>query len=225
MKHVIKQNYEICKEAVKQSGWSLFYVKEQTKELCSIAINNKAYALTSVKEQTRELCLIAIRKEPLTLKYVREQTEEMCLEAVKRNGMALKFVDKRTEEICIEALKQDKHSILYIDDKEKYLKMFSDDIKFLNSLEQLKRDNKYKFAFSNIEFKEAEEEIQNIIAIKEDGKWLFTLCNLFYLDDGWKDMSKGRFIYKIYNEEGGYNIHHRVNLYRQIYLEFLENFN
>ncbi|CCL32311.1 hypothetical protein BN174_3960007 [Clostridioides difficile E15] len=175
-------------------------------------------------EQTEELCLIAVRKQPLSLRFVEKQTEEICLEAVRRNGMALKFVDKHTEEICIEALKQDKHSILYIDNKEKYLKMFSNDIKFLNSLEQLKRDNKYKFAFSNLEFKEAKEEIQNIIAIKEDGKWLFTLCNLFYLDDGWKDMNKGGFIYKIHNEDNGYDVHYRVNLYRQVYLDFLEQF-
>ncbi|EMH2709984.1 DUF4116 domain-containing protein [Clostridioides difficile] len=167
------------------------------------------------------MCFVAIRKQPLTLRFVREQTEEMCLEAVTRNGMALEYVEDKTEIICIEALKQNKRSILYIEDKEKYLNMF-DDIKYLNGLKQIK--SKYKFIFSNIEYEEAKEEIRDVISIKENGKWLFTLCNSFFLDEMWEDMSKGVFLNKIYTEDRGYNAVHRVNLYRQVYIDFLEQF-
>ncbi|MGO0862371.1 DUF4116 domain-containing protein, partial [Clostridioides difficile] len=123
----------------------------------------------------------------------KNQTVEICIEAVKRKGSALEYVKNKTEEICIEALKQNKYSIKYVKDKEKYENIF------------------------NIKYLKKQGEAKEVMAIKENGKWLFTVgCQ--------EDIDLEEFIYRIYNTDGGFDLERGINIHRQVYLNFLEQF-
>ncbi|WP_044304730.1 DUF4116 domain-containing protein, partial [Clostridioides difficile] len=131
--------------------------------------------------------------------YVKKQTEEICIEAVRQDGFALEhvkwdnFSKEQISKICREALKQNKHAIEYIEDKEKYLEEF--DIRCLK----------------------AQGKVREVLAIKEDGKWLFTIgCQ--------EDITKEKFIHRIYSTDGGFDLEKGINIHRQIYLNFLKEF-
>ncbi|MDW0076976.1 DUF4116 domain-containing protein [Clostridioides difficile] len=150
-------------------------------------------ALQYVREQTEEMCLEAVRQNGLALHFVKDQTEKICIEAVRQDGLAIQFVENQTDEICIEALKQDKLAIRYIKEKDKYLDEF------------------------NIKYLEKQGKVREVIAIKENGKWLFSIgCQ--------NNITKEEFIYRIYNTNGGFDPEKGINLHRQIYLKFLEKF-
>ncbi|HIE5541058.1 TPA: DUF4116 domain-containing protein, partial [Clostridioides difficile] len=108
-------------------------------------------ALQFVKEQTPEICILAVKQNGLALYWVKKQTEEICIKSVMQNGMALQYVVEKTKEICMRALKQNKHAIKYVKEKGDYLKEFG------------------------IRYLEAPEDGSEVIAIKEDDQWLFSI--------------------------------------------------
>jgi Domain of unknown function (DUF4116) len=89
---------EICLEAVKQRGESLYYVPENllTPEICLEAVKQNGFALYYVPTNLRshELCMEAVKKNGLMLLRVHDEmkTHELCMEAVKQNGDALEYV-------------------------------------------------------------------------------------------------------------------------------------
>ncbi|EGT3945313.1 TPA: hypothetical protein KOR49_002193 [Clostridioides difficile] len=188
-----EQLYNLYLIAVKQDGFALKFIKEQTEEICIEAVKEYYLALEFVKEQTERICLEAVKECHTALFYIKQQTPEICIEAIKNNKNALCYVKNPTEDIYIEALKQDKLIIKYIKDKEKYLDMF------------------------NIKYLEKQGKAREVIAIKENGKWLFTL-------DCQYKITKDEFIERIYNENGGFNPEKGVNIHRQVYLNFLKEF-
>jgi len=100
------ENYTFCLEAVKKSGFAVYYLKgfttEQYTRLCLEAIKHYRHVLTIVKP------------ESAGDKYV-----EICLEAVKSNGNAIHYVKKdlvgdRYNELCSEAVKQNPYASCYV---------------------------------------------------------------------------------------------------------------
>jgi len=108
------ENYEICKLAVQENGYSLYYVKKQTEEICKLAVQRYGGALEYVKEQTEEICKLAVQQNGYSLYYVKEQTEELCKLAVRRNGYALRYVKEQTEEICKLAVQENKWALGFV---------------------------------------------------------------------------------------------------------------
>ncbi|MDW0076980.1 DUF4116 domain-containing protein [Clostridioides difficile] len=199
LKYVKEQTKEICLLAVKKNGFVLNYVEEQTDEICIGAVRQNGYALKFVKEQNEEICIEAVRRSGWALQYVKEQTHDICLIAVEGDASALRFVKRKVlsedqfDKICRESLKQDRHLIGYIKDKEKYLEEFY--------IRYLKKQGKAR----------------EVIAIKEDGEWLFTVgCQ--------EDIDIEEFIYRIYDTDGGFDPEEGVNVHRQVYLDFLKEF-
>ncbi|ENY8692526.1 hypothetical protein QMM46_08095 [Clostridioides difficile] len=105
--------------------------------------------------------------------------------------MSLYWVNNQTYKICIEAVKQDRFALEYVRDKN------------LNEL--------------GIKILKEQGKARGIIAIKENGEWLFTVgCQ--------KNISKEKFIHRIYTENGGFDPEKGINVHRQVYLDFLKEF-
>lgn len=69
----------------------------------------------------------------------------------------------------------------------------------------------------NIRYLEKQGDAREVIAIKENNKWLFTIaCQ--------RDITKEEFVDRIYNTNGGFDLKLRINVHRQIYLDFLKQF-
>jgi len=97
---------ELCREAVKQSGWELKYVEKQTEKMCIEAIESHAYVIEYVKNQTVNLCKIAIRKVPESIKYIRDQTDELCKLAISLDCGSFQYIRDITYEHTILAIKK-----------------------------------------------------------------------------------------------------------------------
>ncbi|HBF2930463.1 hypothetical protein NBN67_19595 [Clostridioides difficile] len=132
-----------------------------------------------------EINLKRVSENGLYLKEVKEQTEDICLESVRQNGVYLYFVKNQTGDICREALKSNASAIYFIDSKkiDEYIEKF------------------------NIRELKATDTNKGVIAVKENGEWLFSL-------DCQKNISKDEFIDMIYNMD---------NVNKQIYTDFIEN--
>ncbi|MDI2978112.1 DUF4116 domain-containing protein [Clostridioides difficile] len=190
-----EQVHKLCIKAVRNNGIALQYVKEQTPEMCKEAVKNREFALMYVKEQTEELCILAVKQDYSALQYVKKQTPEICIKALKKNEFALQYVkwdilsEEQIDEICREALKHDRCLIRYIKDKDIF----------------------------NIKYLEEKGDASEVIAIKEDGEWLFTVgCQ--------RNITKETFIDRIYNTDGGFDLEKGINVHRQVYLDFLKEF-
>ena len=113
---------ELCKIAVSNYGYALYYVQEnlRTEELCKIAVSQDGNALELVPEnlKTEELCKIAVSEYGRALQYVPEnlRTEEICKIAVSKYGDALELVPEnlRTEEICKIAVSKYGRALQYV---------------------------------------------------------------------------------------------------------------
>ncbi|CCL32353.1 hypothetical protein BN174_4070001 [Clostridioides difficile E15] len=220
---ICKQTPQICIEAVKQNGLSLQYVKEQLDEICIEAVKNYGNALKLVKEQTGEICMNAVKNDGLVLKYVKwdelkgkflkEQAEKICMEAVKQNGWALKYVKEQTEEICLEAVKQDGLAIKFVKEQTKGIcsKAISQDRRSIRYIK-----DKYLDKLCIVCLR-GQDKIKEVIATKKYGEWVFSV-------DYNKDITKEEFIYRIYNSDGGFDLEKGINTHRQIYLDFLDQF-
>ena len=92
-----EQTEEICKLAVKQSGYALEYVKEQTEEICKLAVQENGFSLGYVKNQTEEICKWYVQQNGHALKFVKNQTEDICKLAVQTNPRTLQLVKEQTE--------------------------------------------------------------------------------------------------------------------------------
>ena len=113
---------------VKESWYSLTYVKDQTIEICLEAVKESGHSLQYVKDQTIEICLEAVKENGHSLRYVKDQTIEICLEAVKQDWHSLQYVKDQTIEICLEAVKQDWYCLMYVNKgifKEEVLKEYT----------------------------------------------------------------------------------------------------
>ncbi|MCC0681848.1 MULTISPECIES: DUF4116 domain-containing protein [unclassified Clostridioides] len=194
-------------EIVKLNGRFLKYIKNQTEGICLEAVKNYGPALKYVRwnklsnnrnEKLYECSSNRVKYFHAKLnkiknKFSSKENERICLEAVRQNALALKYVNKQTEPICMEALKQNKHAIMFIKDKNKCLKEF------------------------NIRYLEKQGDTREVIAIKENNKWLFTIaCQ--------RDITKEEFVDRIYNTNGGFDLKLRINVHRQRYLNFLKDF-
>ncbi|EGT3641042.1 TPA: DUF4116 domain-containing protein [Clostridioides difficile] len=220
LKYVKRQTERICIEAVKQWGTVLQLVKKQTPKICLEAVKQNSFALYYVKKQFEGICMIAVKQDGFALEYVKNQTYKICLEAVKQDGESLKYVKNQTKEICIEAVENDARSIQYI--KWDQLKLTESEVDEMHKLALtqtsralvfIKDKSKYIKMF-NIKFSKNDRKV---MAININGEWLFTV--------GCQDnITKEKFIHRIYNEGGGFDKEKGVNVHRQYYIDFLDQF-
>ena len=61
---------ELCLEAVKQNGESLWCIQNQTSEVCLISALHNGNALEYIRQHTPEICLAAIRNTKEALQFV-----------------------------------------------------------------------------------------------------------------------------------------------------------
>ncbi|NJA72332.1 DUF4116 domain-containing protein [Clostridioides difficile] len=216
---------KICLLAVRNYGGALEYVKNQTDKMCLIAVKNWGWNLYYVKNQTEEICIEAVKQNGSSLQYVNKQTPKLCLEAVKQNGSALdyvnwielkgKFSKEQLYEICIEAVKQNGLAIQYIEEQtdeicREALKQNICAIKYVNAKE------KYLDEFG-VKYLEKQGKAREVFAVKRYNKWLFTVgCQ--------NNITKEKFINRIYNTDGGFDKEKGVNVHRQTYVDFLKEF-
>ncbi|HBG8471526.1 TPA: DUF4116 domain-containing protein [Clostridioides difficile] len=179
-------------------------------------IKKYPWGLAHMQKQSYKMCIEAVKRQGALLKDVRfnelnltkKKIYNLCLIAVSQDGLALRFVKwdefskEQLDKICMEAIKQNKYAIKYVKDKEKYENIF------------------------NFKYLRKQGKAKEVMAIKEDGRWRFTI--------GWQDnITKETFIYRfykeifidrIYNTDGGFNLEKGINVHRQIYLDFLKEF-
>lgn len=220
LKYVKRQTEEICLLAVRENPWALKYVKRQTERICIEAVKQWGTVLQLVKKQTPKICLEAVKQNSFALYYVKKQFEGICMIAVKQDGESLKYVKKQTKEICIEAVENDARSIQYI--KWNQLKLNESEVDEMHKLALtqtsralvfIKDKSKYIKMF-NIKFSKNDRKV---MAININGEWLFTV--------GCQDnITKEKFIHRIYNEGGGFDLEKGINIHRQVYLNFLKQF-
>ena len=88
--HVRRQTPEICLEAVRKAGVTLFLVKEQTPEICMAAVKQNGTAINFVKNQTPELCAVAIEQTKEAVDFIRDvgilETINTMGERIEQNG-------------------------------------------------------------------------------------------------------------------------------------------
>ncbi|HID9496871.1 TPA: DUF4116 domain-containing protein [Clostridioides difficile] len=220
LKYVKRQTEEICLLAVRENPWALKYVKRQTERICIEAVKQWGTVLQLVKKQTPKICLEAVKQNSFALYYVKKQFEGICMIAVKQDGESLKYVKNQTKEICIEAVENDARSIQYI--KWDQLKLTESEVDEMHKLALtqtsralvfIKDKSKYIKMF-NIKFSKNDRKV---MAININGEWLFTV--------GCQDnITKEKFIHRIYNEGGGFDKEKGVNVHRQYYIDFLDQF-
>ncbi|EGT3640911.1 DUF4116 domain-containing protein (plasmid) [Clostridioides difficile] len=167
--------------------------------ICREAVKNYGNALKLVKEQTGEICMNAVKNDGLVLKYV------------KWDELKGKFLKEQAEKICMEAVKQNGWAL-------KYVKKQTEEI----CLEAVKQDG-LAIKFVKEQTKGicskaiSQDKIKEVIATKKYGEWVFSV-------DYNKDITKEEFIYRIYNSDGGFDLEKGINTHRQIYLDFLDQF-
>ncbi|EQF29612.1 hypothetical protein QEW_4659 [Clostridioides difficile CD160] len=150
----------------------------------------------------------------IDLKHVKEQTLEMCLEAVIQDGRALEYVKEQTPEICLAAVMQDGRALEYV--KKQTIKICVEALKQnRHAIRYVKDKEKYLDIFK-LRYLEKKGEVKEVIAIKEKGVWLFTIGN-------YKNITKEKFLVKIYNEDGGFDLKQGINVYRKAYFDFLKD--
>ena len=94
------KDYNMYLEAVKQNGYTLKDIPEEFRDynLCLEAIKNNGYALPSVPKEHRDynLCLEVVKKNSLILRELSENYIDyaLCLESVQQNGGILRFIPK-----------------------------------------------------------------------------------------------------------------------------------
>ena len=73
IRHVPKelQTLELCKIAIKQSSYVIYFIKDQTPELCKMAVQQNGCSINVIRKQTPELCLDAYLQNPKSLNYIR----------------------------------------------------------------------------------------------------------------------------------------------------------
>ena len=108
---------EAALAAVKQSGWSLSFIRNQTPEICMAAVQQTGCALQYVDVQTPEICMAAVKNDGLSIQYVKQQALQVCIAAVNKNGLALKHVKSQTEDICMAAVMQKGYAIQHVKDQ------------------------------------------------------------------------------------------------------------
>ncbi|HID9495110.1 TPA: DUF4116 domain-containing protein, partial [Clostridioides difficile] len=159
------------------------------------------------------ICMEAMRENGWALQYVKEQTEEICMEAVREDGEALQYVKNQTLKVCIESIRQNKWALEYVKEQTKEiciyaLKQDKHLIKYIRNKEEYE---------DMIRYLKEQEGAQEVIAIKKGRRWLFTVgCQ--------RDITKEKFIHRIYNTNGGFDPEKGINVHRQIYLNFLKEF-
>lgn len=94
MKHIWR-NEILCKDAVKQNGYALRWVRNQTEDICLAAVKQDGFALQFIDAQTLSVCLAAVKQNGFALEWVKIQTEEICTEAVKQNNKVINIVSKK----------------------------------------------------------------------------------------------------------------------------------
>ena len=109
--------YELTELALQQNGYDIKYIGNQTTLICKLAIKQNPYSLFFVARQyqTDEICKFAVQQNGLALQYVINQTDEICELAVQQNGNALQFVKKQTPKICELAVEQTENALMYVE--------------------------------------------------------------------------------------------------------------
>ncbi|MGX9757730.1 DUF4116 domain-containing protein [Clostridioides difficile] len=240
LKKIKNQTYEMCMVAVVKWGLAIQFVawdnlnlsKEKLNKLCLKAVKKDGYALEYLnwdelnnklsKKQIEKICIEAVRQNPLALRYVKfedlskEQAKGICLIAVKKNGGSLKYVNGQTEEICLEAVKQAGYALKYVNNQtdeicREALKQDGFAIKFIDMKE------KYLKEF-NIKYLEHQGDISEVIAINKNDQWLFAI-------DYEIDMIRKDFIDYIHSIIKDLNLEKGIDIYNQVYFDFLEQLN
>lgn len=110
--------YELCLNCVKQNWRTLAYIKRefQTHELCILALERSNYAYQFIKNPTHEFNLSVIENRPGILRYIQQPEYELCLKAIKRYGWMIGCIKPNMQslELCIIALEQNPLYIQYI---------------------------------------------------------------------------------------------------------------
>ena len=117
--YIEDQSEEMCLEAVKINGLSLYYAKVKTPAIYAAAIKENPHALNFIEDQTEDLCRLAIQEDGLSIQFVDKKTPSLCLTAVQQNGSALSHIPKElwTDELCMEAITQDPTILQLIDNQ------------------------------------------------------------------------------------------------------------
>ncbi|EGT3944937.1 TPA: hypothetical protein KOR49_002360 [Clostridioides difficile] len=190
-----KQIYNLCLGAVEQESWNIAYIDD------NLSAHNK-----------NKLYLIAIKQNLDVIIFIDKYTEEILLGLSKMYAIKDKDILRRTiEERAKKAIKNDPSLIIYIKNQTyeiclEAIKMDGFCIELIENRDMFKY-NILKEAFRN----------RKVIAIFIDGRWLFTIgCQ--------NNITKEEFLYRIYNENGGFDLEKGINVHRKIYLDFLEQF-
>lgn len=219
------QDYRVCIEALKENGRALEYVRwdsvalleEEIKQMCLGAVEQESWNIAYIDDNLsahnkNKLYLIAIKQNLDVIIFIDKYTEEILLGLSKMYAIKDKDILRRTiEERAKKAIKNDPSLIIYIKNQTyeiclEAIKMDGFCIELIENRDMFKY-NILKEAFRN----------RKVIAIFIDGRWLFTIgCQ--------NNITKEEFLYRIYNENGGFDLEKGINVHRKIYLDFLEQF-
>jgi len=75
--------------------------------------------LEHITPQTTELCLEAVKQDGLAIAFVKNITHEIKLEAVRKNGLAVELIPNASPEIWFEAWLENKYVEELVPDKIK----------------------------------------------------------------------------------------------------------
>ncbi|EGT3944776.1 TPA: DUF4116 domain-containing protein [Clostridioides difficile] len=229
LKYAKVQSYEKWLNAINKDPLYIKHIgvaeinlsQEQINSLCLIAVRQRPWTISYVKDQTPRLCIEAVKDWGSSLQYIREQTNKICLRAVKDYGLALQYVKKQTTEICIEAVMENGLALKFVDwdrfSKEQIDKICREALKQDKLAIRYIKDKEYYLKEFDIKYLEEQGKASEVIAVKEHGEWLFTVgCQ--------EDITKEEFIHRIYNTGGGFDLEKGINVHRQVYINFLEQF-
>lgn len=219
---IVEQTHEMCLVAVKGAGLALQFVKEQTEDICSAAVNSCGLALRYVINQTPEICLDAVKQDGWALEYVINQTPEMCMEAVKHDGIVLVYVKEQTEEICLAAISENKDALKYVKNitKEFYKKAM-----LLHPAILVEVPDKYLSMKDEYYYLDGLEDIRLYKCSKRRVVIdLRNKSNILYSTGCKENMTRTKFRYEIYTNNGGFNLKKGINPHRREYLSILAQY-
>lgn len=126
-----EQTEKVCREALKQNGTAIVYIKNQTEELCKAALDNTYKALRYIKKPTDAIYEYAIDKDWRAIELIDNPSPELCMRAVMSDNIkltgedteyddyeyinAIQLIDEQTPELCEAAINKNEYAFLCID--------------------------------------------------------------------------------------------------------------
>lgn len=178
---------------------------KQTDELCKYAIKLKPSAICYIKDQTDELCELVINQNAYNIRYINNQTPKLCELAIDKNPTSLRYIVNQTPELCKLAVSKDPETIMYVHEQTTELC----DIVVSKDCSLIDLCKKPISFYTNSHI----TRFRTIYVININGKYLFSVgCQ--------KNISKGEFLYRINNTDGGL----KYNNHRFLYIDILKKY-